>query len=109
MEKVGKKVLEKIRKEDIKPIPKWHFMLKNSFIWGLFIVNLLLGAIGFAVVIYLLVNNDATWDFSLTKNIFQWILLAIPFVCLQYFFFLLHIIILRIQKMGTEHLSGVNC
>lgn len=80
MGKVSKRVLEKIKKSDLKPIPKWHFMLKSSFIWGLFVVNLLLGAIGFAVIIYLLVNNDAVWDFSLTKNIIQWILLAIPLV-----------------------------
>lgn len=88
MGKVSKNVLEKIKKTGIKPIPKWQFMLKNSFVWGLFIVNLVLGAIGFAVVIYLLVNNDAVWDFSLTTNIFQWILLAIPvaWIALTLFF-----------------------
>ena len=63
-------------------------MLKNSFVWGLFVVNLILGAIGFAAVIYLLVNNDAVWDFSLTTNIFQWILLAVPlaWIALTLFF-----------------------
>lgn len=88
MGKVSKNVLAKIKKTGIKPIPKWHFMLKNSFVWGLFVVNLVLGAIGFAVVIYLLVNNDAVWDFSLTTNIFQWILLAIPvaWIALTLFF-----------------------
>jgi len=88
MGKVSKNVLEKIKKAGIKPIPKWHFMLKNSFIWGLFVVNLVLGAIGFAAVIYLLVNNDAVWDFSLTTNIFQWILLAVPvaWIALALFF-----------------------
>ena len=88
MGKVSKNVLAKIKKTGIKPIPKWHFMLKNSFVWGLFVVNLVLGAIGFALVIYLLVNNDAVWDFSLTTNIFQWMLLAIPvaWIALTLFF-----------------------
>lgn len=88
MGKVSKDVLAKIKKTGIKPIPKWQFMLKNSFVWGLFVVNLILGAIGFAAVIYLLVNNDAVWDFSLTTNIFQWILLAIPlaWIALTLFF-----------------------
>ena len=88
MGKVSKNVLAKIKKTGIKPIPKWQFMLKNSFVWGLFVVNLILGAIGFAAVIYLLVNNDAVWDFSLTTNIFQWILLAVPlaWIALTLFF-----------------------
>ena len=91
MGKVSKNILERIKKGSIKPIPKWHFMLKNSFIWGLFVVNLLLGAIGFAVVIYLLANNDAVWDFSLTANVLQWILLTVPIVWISLTLFFLFV------------------
>ncbi len=80
MSDVSKKIIEKINKEKIKPIPKWHFILKDSFIWGLFFANLIFGAIGFAIIIFLFVNNDSVSDISLTRNIFQWIVLSIPFV-----------------------------
>ena len=80
MVKISKKVLEKIKKQDIHPIPKWQFMLKDSFVWSLFGINLILGSIGFAIVIFLLVNNDSVGDFSLTGNIWQWFLLSIPVV-----------------------------
>jgi len=80
MVKISKKVLEKIKKQDIRPIPKWQFMLKDSFVWSLFGINLILGSIGFAIIIFLLVNNDSVGDFSLTKNIWQWFVLSIPVV-----------------------------
>lgn len=80
MVKISKKVLEKIKKKNIHPIPKWQFMLKDSFVWSLFGINLILGSIGFAIIIFLLVNNDSVLDFSLTKNIWQWFVLSIPVV-----------------------------
>ena len=78
MAEISKKVLEKIKKENIHPIPKWQFMLKDSFVWSLFALNLILGSIGFAIIIFLLVNNDSVGDFTLTKNIWQWFVLSIP-------------------------------
>jgi len=89
MGKVSKNVLEKIKKENIKPIPKWHFMLKKSFVWNLFIVNILFGSVGFAIIIYLLVNNEALLDVSLVGNLWQWIVLVIPilWIILTLFFF----------------------
>lgn len=89
MGKVSKNVLEKIKKENIKPIPKWHFMLKKSFIWNLFVLNILLGSVGFAIIIYLLVNNEALFDMSLAQDLWQWILLAVPvlWILLTLFFF----------------------
>lgn len=78
MGKISKRVLEKIKKGNIKPIPKWQFMLKGSFVWILFGINLILGSIGFAIIMYLLVNNDSVLDFSLTKDIVEWIFLSIP-------------------------------
>jgi len=58
MEEVTKNTLQKIKKENIKPIPKWQFLLKDSLVWGLFVLNLILGSIGFAIALYLLTNND---------------------------------------------------
>ncbi len=78
MAEISEEVLEKIKKENIHPIPKWQFMLKDSFVWSLFALNLILGSIGFAIIIFLLVNNDSVGDFTLTKNIWQWFVLSIP-------------------------------
>lgn len=78
MEKLSKKVVEKIKKEKIKPIPKWRFILRHSLLWILFTANLIFGALGFAIIIYLTANNDAFSEFTLAENLWQWIFLSIP-------------------------------
>ena len=78
MEKVTKNTLQKIKKENIKPIPKWQFLLKDSLVWGLFVLNLILGSIGFAISLYIFGNNDVILDSSLVSNVWEWIILSIP-------------------------------
>ena len=78
MEEVSKNTLQQIKKENIKPIPKWQFLLKDSLVWGLFAINLILGSIGFAISLYILGSNDVLLDTSLVKNAWEWIILSIP-------------------------------
>lgn len=96
MGKTSKNVLEKIKKFEIKPIPKWQFMLKDSFVKVLFGINIFLGSIGFGIVLYLLVNSevlqDKTLDTTLWERIvlgipYAWILLTIFFVFVAYYNF----------------------
>lgn len=96
MKDISKRVLEKIEKENLKPIPRWHFVLKSSFMWILFVVNLVLGVVGMAIIIYLFASNDAITDVSLVSNFWEriifivpiiWILLTALFVWIAYYNF----------------------
>jgi hypothetical protein len=78
MGKISKDVIEKIKKSDIKPIPKWQFLLKDSFLWILSVVNIIFGSIGFGIIIYLLRNNDMVSEIRLANNFFEWIVFALP-------------------------------
>ncbi len=78
MGKISKKVLEKIEKENIKPIGRWSFVLKNSFLWTLFGLNILFGSVGFAISIYLFESTDV-FDLILSVNdLLEAAILAIP-------------------------------
>jgi hypothetical protein len=80
MGKISKKVLEKIEKENIKPIGRWSFVLKNSFLWSLFGLNILFGSVGFAISIYLFESTDV-FDLILPVNdLLEAAILAIPTV-----------------------------
>ena len=48
----SKKLLNKIKKNEIKPIPKWHFIAKNLLFWILFGASILLGSTVLAVIIH---------------------------------------------------------
>ncbi len=96
MGKTSKNVLEKIKKFEIKPIPKWQFMLKESFVRILFGINIFLGSIGFGIVLYLLMNSEVLQDKTLLSTFWEriifgiplaWILLTIFFVIVAYYNF----------------------
>lgn len=96
MKEVSKSVIEKIKEENIKPVPRVIFVFKNLVMWLIFILSLIFGSIGVAITVYLLLNNDSVWEFSLVGNVWKWILLSIPlawliltilFVTIAYFNF----------------------
>jgi hypothetical protein len=80
MKKLADNILNKIDQEKIKPIPKWEFLLKDSVIWGTFVVSVMFGSIGSAITMFLLVNSEVLADFSLASSFLQWIILSIPVV-----------------------------
>jgi len=101
MEEFSKNTLQQIKKENIKPIPKWQFLLKDSLVWGLFVLNLIFGSIGFAISLYLLSNNDVLSDSSLVTNVWEWLILAIPLAWI-----LLTTLFVFIAYYNFKHTSG---
>jgi hypothetical protein len=80
MDNLGDKVLRKIKEECICPKPRWQFLLKDYFIWFLFLIALLLGALAFCVALYVLTTND--WDLYqyLHTSFVGHILISIPYI-----------------------------
>jgi len=80
MKKLCDKVLEKIRKEKIEPKPRWHFLLKDYFVWLAFAVSAFVGALAFCVTLSIVVDND--WDIYryLSMSPAKHILLSLPYL-----------------------------
>jgi len=57
MEKT-KSIIDKIKEKNIKQKPKWHFTLRNMFIWGIFVVGVLIGAISFSIILFTIQQVD---------------------------------------------------
>jgi len=60
MSKFAQKVLEKLKKEKIKILPRWRFAVKRAFVWGSLIVAILLCAFSVSMMIFQLVSVE--WD-----------------------------------------------
>lgn len=71
-------VLEKIKKENIKPEPKWKFLLKNCSLWFFAGVSLIFGSMIFSVVLYMTLN-----DWSALRHLgggkFKFIMMGLPY------------------------------
>jgi hypothetical protein len=71
-----KRILEKIKKEDIKPIPRWFFVLKNSFFVSLFGISIFIGSLAFSLLFYIFSDNT---NYILEKYNFEKLKFAIFF------------------------------
>lgn len=89
-------VCQKIKEENIKPKPKWQFLAKKYLVWASGILSLLIGSLSFAIIIFLVRNND--WDlinylgmsklkFALVSIPYFWIISSFIFLFLIYFNF----------------------
>jgi hypothetical protein len=45
-------IIERIKKEQIKPTPKWVFLLKDALVWSLFALSIVIGIGATSVLIY---------------------------------------------------------
>ncbi|MDD3006494.1 MAG: hypothetical protein PHX30_02850 [Candidatus Pacebacteria bacterium] len=81
----SKEILEKIKKEQIKPRSKRYFMLKNSVVWFVFAMSIILGALSFSVILHFWEIND--WDayYRVNDNFLAFIFLTMPYFWLMCF------------------------
>jgi len=76
---ISQQALELIKKNKIKPIPKWEFVIKNWSLWLSFILCLILLILGFALSIFGIIDNIIVP--------YLWLFIAIVFLFLSYFLF----------------------
>jgi hypothetical protein len=72
-----KRILDKIKKENIKPLPRWFFILKNSFFLSIFGISIFMGSLSFSIIFYIFSDNLSyileKYDFDKLKYaIFFW-------------------------------------
>ncbi len=72
-------LLEKIKKENISPKPRWHFLLKNYVVWGLGALALVFGAAAISVIIYLLKYNNWEMGLRLDGGFLSFFLMTLPY------------------------------
>ncbi len=95
MKDFSKNILGKIKKEKIKPISKWNFIFKRSFIWSLFGVSIILGGFAFGSILAQISNTE--WDIhtrvsdSFASFVFMtlpylWIVFMLGFSALAYYY-----------------------
>lgn len=80
-----KRILEKIKKDSIKPKSKISFVIKNSLILSFFIISIILGALSFSVLFYIFSNNqniifESFNVYQLKNAIIFWLILLTLFI-----------------------------
>ena len=96
MNDITKKIIDKIKQGQIKPRPKWEFLLKNYVIWALFAISIFIGSLATSVVIFMILN-DGWGDFS-NLSTGKAIILNIP-----YFWLAILALFLIVAYLNIKH------
>ncbi len=81
--------LDKIKREDIKPKPKWQFTTKNILVWLLYFCFVIIGSISFSVILFAIQQTDfvllshfghSKLELLLSVLPFLWIVLLVVFI-----------------------------
>lgn len=80
MQDLAKKILGKIKTEKIKPISKWKFIFKKSFVWSLFSLSSILGGLAFGSILVQIKHTE--WDIYhyFDGNFSMFLFYALPYV-----------------------------
>ncbi len=96
MSNLSKSIIDKIKKEKVKPTPKWVFLLKYSVVWGLFVSSVVFGSIAMSIIFFQYRDatgeiynqmGDGVVEFTLLALPYFWILLMIGFLLLAHYHF----------------------
>ncbi|HBY56261.1 MAG TPA: hypothetical protein DEG96_00095 [Candidatus Atribacteria bacterium] len=97
MKNISEQVLKRIKKDNIRPKPRWYFLTKNYFIWSMFGISVILGSFAFSMILFIIKQLD--WDIyhylgdSFLKTVFislpyLWLIFLILFIGVAYYNFI---------------------
>jgi hypothetical protein len=92
------KLIEKIKEEQVKPIPKWQFTFKDTFIWLAFIICVLFGALAFSVILFAIQQSDFDLFSHMSHSFLELLLGLVPVIWLLALLLFLVIAILSIKN-----------
>ncbi len=94
----SEKIINKIREQDVRPLPRWRFTLKNATAWSVFILAALLGALAFSVVLFAIQQVDFKLVSHLSHSWFETLLALLPF-----FWVISLVIMLAVAMIGIKN------
>ncbi len=91
-------LIEKMKLQNIKPKPSWHFTAKGIFFWIVFFVSILLGAFAFSIVLFTIQQIDFDLISHMSHSWLEFLIGLAPF-----FWIISLIIFLIIAMIGIKN------
>lgn len=91
---IAEGVFKKLEEGQVKPIARWHFVLRNNTFWALWVLSVVLGACATAATIFVFLNSgwgyravthDSFLSFLLDVVPFFWIVSIVVMIAFGYF------------------------
>lgn len=78
----AEEVVKTIKEKKITPKSKWNFLLKEYFVWFMGFISMVVGALSFAVIFFIVRTND--WDYydQISGSMLKFVLMTLPYLWL---------------------------
>jgi heme/copper-type cytochrome/quinol oxidase subunit 2 len=99
------KLIEKIRESQVKPIPRWHYRLKDIATWLVFLFCILFGALAFSVILFAIQQVDFNMVSHVSHSHVELILVLVPvfWIISLVIFLVIAIFSLKYSKKGYKY------
>lgn len=110
----SRKIIEAIKDQNIRPIPRWRFNLRNGIIRGGFILSVVLGAISFSIILFAIQQTDFNILSHLSHSKMEMFLGLLPFIWIIFLLIFLVLAIFSIKyswkgyKFTVSKLVGIS-
>jgi len=92
------KLIGKIKEKDLKPLPRWQFLMKDSIMWTLFIFSTLFGALAFSIILYAIQQVDFNLFGHMTHSGYELLLSLVPLIWIIFLIVSIFLIIISIKN-----------
>ena len=75
---IAQEVIKKLEEGQVKPIARWHFVLRNSTFWALWGLSVVLGSCASAATIFVFFNAGWQYQSVTHDNFFKFLLDTLP-------------------------------
>ena len=82
MKDLSGKILETIKQKQLKPKPKWQFLVGNYAVWTASVFVVLIGSLSVSILIHKIITQD--WDIHpfLERSLFSHVMQSLPYIWL---------------------------
>lgn len=100
----SKSIIDKIKEENIKQKPKWHFTMKNMMNWIFYSICILIGAASFSVILFSIQHTEFNLISHMSHSRIELFLGLLPFfwIITLFIFLLAAIFFLGNSKKGYK-------
>lgn len=81
-ESFSQNIVEEIEKRDLKPRPRFYFLLKRSVFWSLASLSAVIGGIAVSIIIFVFFDHDPEAARYLHQSLTEDIMLSVPYLWL---------------------------
>ena len=102
---LDKKIIKTIKERKLTPRPRWQFLLKNYLIWSGGVLSLLAGSLAFAMILFMVKNNDWRMYAPISGSLLKFVFLTLPYFWLLFLFLFIMVAYfnLRHTKKGYRY------